>query len=126
MLGQPHLLRQATGVGRPGAADPNREAAARATGQFFRRCLNGEPRGESGRGRVPLQNRIFVLIRSFEGVVHTHPVRVYSSYSALKPHICETGTHNNFGDSIFAGFASQWEASLAVREAGCDWPAEIL
>lgn len=39
-----------------------REDAARATGQFFVRCLTGQLRGDSGRSRIRLQNRVYVVL----------------------------------------------------------------
>lgn len=98
-----------------------REAAARETGDFFVRCLSGEPRGSSGRGRIRLQNRIYVVIRFFAGEVFTKPVVVLQQYSQVKQLVCHPRAES-FGDSIFAGFPSRWEAQLAVATAGYDWP----
>lgn len=98
-----------------------RESAARDTGKFFVRCLTGQPRGDSGRSQIRLQNRIYVVVRTVEGVVHTNPVLVFYRYDQVKKH-CAFGGSNNFGDSVFAGFASQWEAKVAVRAAGYTWP----
>lgn len=60
-----------------------REAAARETGAFFVRALSGEPRGSSGRGQIRLQNRIYVVIRSYAGEVHTDPVVVEQATPGL-------------------------------------------
>eukprot|EP00438_Fugacium_kawagutii_P015021 Skav202141 [mRNA] locus=C8819082:37:537:- [translate_table: standard] len=98
-----------------------RIAAARETGHFFKRCLAGGARGTSGRERVPLANRYYVLVRSLDNTITTKPVRVFKTYSALKPLVC--ASPNNFGDSIFAGFPSVWEAQLAVDTAGFTWPS---
>lgn len=103
-------------------SDQDRTEAAKQTGQFFLRALLGQPRGDSGRGRVKLQNRIYVVIRRFDGSVHTDPVEVYSHFSAVKAIVAEGGRGNQFGDSIYAGFASAWEAKVAVKEAGFVWP----
>ena len=103
-----------------------RERAARLTGQFFHRCLNGEARGESGRGLIRLPNRVYVVIRTFEDEFFLNPVRVYSVFAPVRNLVSEPGNPHNFGSSIFAGFASQWEARIAVREADLDWPTEIL
>lgn len=101
-----------------------RTEAAKQTGQFFRRALLGQPRGETGRSRVKLQNRIYIVIRRFDGTVHTDPVGVYTQFSLVKAITAEGGRGNQFGDSIFAGFASAWEAKVAVRDAGFSWPSE--
>lgn len=103
-------------------SDQVREDAARETGRFFARCLRGEPRGDSGRSRVKLQARHYVVVRSFAGEVFTAPVRVYSTFSEVRALVAEGGRGHQFGDSIFAGFAALWEARLAVQEAGFTWP----
>lgn len=104
--------------GEPGELE--REEAARATGRFFSRCLAGLPRGNSGRSKIRLQNHIYVLVRSISGVEHTDPVCVFRAFSKLKPHV--TNAVGEFGNSIFAGFNAEWEARLAVHEAGLGWP----
>lgn len=104
-------------------SDAERAEAARQTGQFFKRALLGQGRGESGRSRVKLQSRIYVVIRTFSGSVHTDPVGVYTHFSAVKAIVAEGGKGNQFGDSIFAGFPSIWEAKAAVEEAGFGWPS---
>lgn len=98
-----------------------REEAARDTGSFFVRCLTGQPRGDSGRSRIRLQNRVYVVIRTFAGAIHTSPVLVFERFDQVKRIVAEPGT-NQFGDSVFAGFATKWEARLAVAFAGYSWP----
>lgn len=111
---------------RPDSSVPGegeRVAAAIQTGQFFKRCLAGLPRGESGRNRIRLQSRIYVVIRTYDGTLHTDPVLVFTQFSRVKALVAEGGQGNQFGDSVFAGFASQWEAKRSVEEAGFTWPA---
>ena len=96
-----------------------REAVAKQIGQFLRRSLAGEHRGESGRQKLKgLQNRLYVVVRDFDGHV-CDPVVVTAKYSRVKE-LCES--RGSFGDSIFVGFASQREAALAVQEGGFSWP----
>lgn len=104
-----------------GRGDSLREDAARETGRFFLRCLQGLPRGESGRSRVKLQNRIYVVVRTYSGEVHTAPVIVLERYNQVKRLVCHPDAEV-FGDSIFCGFPSKWEAQLAVSTAGFSWP----
>ena len=109
----------------PGISDRAREDAACVTGRFFARCLAGEPRGSSGRSLVRLQNPYYVVIQTFVGDQHLDPVLVFDSYSRVKPLVCNPRS-GDFGNSIFAGFNSVWEARLearlAVAEAGLGWP----
>ena len=104
-------------------SDHLRSEAAKQTGQYFQRALLGQSRGDSGRSRVKLQNRIYVVVRTFAGSVHTTPVQVYTKYSSVEAIVAEGGRGKLFGDSIFAGFPSAWEAKEAVREAGFSWPS---
>ena len=101
--------------------DREREEAAKDTGRFFKRCLEGKPRGDSGRGRIRLQNRIYVVVRTYQLEVHTNPVIVLDKFSEVKKLVCHPEA-DAFGDSVFCGFPSQWEARLAVATAGFKWP----
>lgn len=102
-------------------SDPVREEAAKETGRFFQRCLSGLPRGDSGRSRVRLQNRIYVVIKTYCGSLHKDPVLVFERYNQVKALVCHPSS-DSFGDSIFCGFPSLWEAKLAVATAGLSWP----
>ena len=98
-----------------------REEVAREIGLFFKRCLQGLPRGESGRSRIRLQNRFYVICRTYEEVVHTRPVIVLEKYAQVKKLVCHRDA-DAFGNSVFCGFPSIWEAKLAVASAGFQWP----
>ena len=98
--------------------EAERREVAAEVGRFFRRCLAGEERGTSGRDRIRLQSRYYVLCRDISGQCY-NPVRVFSSFTALKPLVKQSGSS---GDSVFAGFPTYWEASVAVAAAGLQWP----
>lgn len=132
-MGEPVASEAAGSAGYPNSAsvqsavqahlDGERISAAKETGQFFLRALSGRPRGNSGRDRVKLQNRYYIVVRTFAGTVHTHPVKVVTAFSAVRSICAAGGTGSVFGDSIFAGFASVAEAKIATLEAGFIWPS---
>lgn len=95
-----------------------REAAVRV-GQFLRRALAGEVRGDSGRSSLRLPSRCYVLCQDITGQ-RFNPVRIFSSWSSIKPHV-KVGA--DCGDSIFVGLPSIWEAEVAIREAGLQVPS---
>ena len=101
-------------------SDSERRKIALRIGDFFARALAGLHRGPSGRRENPFTSRLYVLCRDVSGQVF-EPVRVFKTFGALKPFIGDSG----FGDSVFAGFPSQWEAKLAVERAGLVWPADV-
>lgn len=80
-----------------------REAVARDIGLWLRRSLNGEHRGNSGRERVALSSRYYLVVRTFRGEVHRDPVLVYNRFTPVKQ-ICQEG--------------GSW--------AGLSWPDRIL
>ena len=51
-----------------------RETVARGIGKWIRRCLRGELRGLSGRERINLQSRIYLVVRDIQGQVHDPPL----------------------------------------------------
>lgn len=99
-----------------------RERAATETGHFFRRCINGQVRGSSGRDLVDLPTCWYVVVREFSGVNHHHPVLRYTRWTAVRTLVANPRRNSDFGDSIFAGFHEEWEARLAVSVAGLSWP----
>ena len=101
-------------------SDEERRQVAIGVGAFLRRSLEGGHRGESGRERIKLQSRVYILVRDLQGQVYD-PVRVFRSFSALKPLVKEGG---QCGDSIFIGLPTVWEAKLSVATAGLQWPAD--
>eukprot|EP00438_Fugacium_kawagutii_P014589 Skav231488 [mRNA] locus=scaffold820:416816:419018:+ [translate_table: standard] len=59
-------------------SDSERAAAARSVGAFLRRSLAGDHRGESGRDRVQLQSRIYILCKDLAGNTY-NPVKASMS-----------------------------------------------
>lgn len=109
--------------GVPATADTSwsvRERIAGDIGRFFVRCLEGTNRGSSGRDRLNLPSRVYVVIRDKAGFITRDPVRVFTKFTEVKSLCAESG---DFGQSIFCGFPSQREAKIAVEVAGLSWPA---
>ncbi|CAE7868529.1 ANK3 [Symbiodinium sp. KB8] len=100
-----------------------RQQVADEIGAYIRRCLSGNNRGSSGREKVNLANRIYVVARDSHDKVYD-PVRVFNSWRDTQPLVTVgPGPGRQFGDSVFVGFPSQWEAKRAVAAAGLSWPA---
>ena len=119
---------QASGVSGPVQAplppqgrDPisweERDQIARGIGAWIRRCLDGIPRQSSGRDRIPLQSRYWVVVKSITGEVHNPPL-VFNCWYRAKG-LVKRGSQT--GDSIFFGVPSQREASTAILAAGLQW-----
>lgn len=95
-----------------------RTELARGIGAFLRRAAEGDFRGSSGRSRLNLPNQLYVIIKDFSG--HRLPkVRVVRDFATCAS-ICKRGP--SAGSSVFVGFASEWEARIALEEFGGDWP----
>lgn len=97
-----------------------RSQAAIDTGKFILRCLTGQARGPSGRRKLNLPNSIYLVVRDYQGRVYDHPVKIFTAYSGARAIVA--GPRGDFGDSIFCGFHEEWEARLAVSEAGLTYP----
>lgn len=97
-----------------------REAIAADVGRWLRASLEGEHRGNSGRDRINLSSRLYIVIKDFSGVVTTHPVRIFSRFSEVRA-ICFQG---HWGDSIFVGLPSQREVSVCLRAGGFSGPSQ--
>lgn len=94
-----------------------RIALAKEIGDFVVRALEGHHRGSSGRSRLNLASRLYVIFADFAGVRFTPP-RVVKTFAEAAA-ICKRGS--SCGGAIFVGFASQWEARVAVERTGLVW-----
>lgn len=86
---------------------------AKQCGCFLRRALQGDFRGSSGRDRLRLPSRHYVVAKSFEGEVF-EPVRIFDSFTQVRA-VCKRDF--SCGQAVFLGFATKWELRLAL-EAG--------
>ena len=99
-----------------------RYGVAREIGWFIKRALEGDHRRLSGREKLKgLQNRCYIIVRDFKGQVYD-PVLLVRAYSKVR-NLCQE--NGSWGDSVFVGFASTQEASVAASTAGFSWPSEI-
>ena len=98
-----------------------RKQLARRIGQFILRAVRGEPLGSSGRDRLALQNRCYLIFADYEGAVFRPPV--FTRAFAEVRERCKRGA--DCGRSIFIGLATLWEAAIVVEEAGFDLPADL-
>lgn len=96
-----------------------RREVASGIGDFIRRNLDGTNRGPSGRQQISLPSKVYILARDISGQDY-NPVQVFHSFAAIRPHVRDG---DFLGDSIFVGFPTLWEAQVAVRQAGLQWPA---
>eukprot|EP00438_Fugacium_kawagutii_P024465 Skav208079 [mRNA] locus=scaffold1800:124150:131179:- [translate_table: standard] len=81
-----------------------RRGIAAETGRFFVRCLSGQPRGVTGQGRIRLQKRVYVVVRTFAGRVHTAPVVVCHSFAETKALVADPDSAFIKAISLQVGF----------------------
>ena len=98
-----------------------RAALARECGGFLRRAYEGSAHGPSGRDRLSLASRIYVVLGDHSGRRFSQP-KVFKAFGPVKE-LCKVGP--SAGDSVFLGFPTIWEAKIAVQEAGFDWPEGV-
>ena len=96
-----------------------RESICRQIGTWLARAIGGDHRGASGRDRLRLSSRVWIVARDFEGQ-DCNPVVVCNTFHACR-HLVKRG--QDCGESLFLGLPSKREAQLVVACAGLDWPA---
>ena len=104
----------------PTSLEDRRRRIAEEAGQFLQRSLSGDFRGGSGRDKIREGSTIYVLVKDYGGRTY-NPVRVFESFTQLKPHV-KRGS--DCGNSIFIGWPTKLEAQICVRSAGLGWPAD--
>jgi len=99
-----------------------REDIADEVGQFIGRSIRGEHRGCSGRNKLPISSKYWIIARDYSGQIYD-PVKVVRSWSSCRV-LCKP---NNVecGDSVFVGFPSERECRRAVWAAGLTFPQTI-
>ena len=95
-----------------------REAVCEEIAGWVRRCLQSHHRGASGRDRIHLSSRVWIVFRSFEGELYD-PVAVCRTFAACKK-LVKRG--EELGDSVFVALPSDREARRVVSFAGAHWP----
>ena len=96
-----------------------RVSVAKQVGGFLRRALDGLPRGTSGRDRLSLQSKYYVVLADFEGRRPSEPL-ICTAFDRVRRH-CHRGPQR--GASVFVGLPSQAEVGVALTEAGLVWPS---
>lgn len=110
----------ASGAVVPTSDKEGRASLARQIGRFLRASYEGRHFGSSGRDRLQLRSRLCVALVDYQGNRFSQP-QVYREFSALSA-VCKRGP--SVGDSVFVGFATEWEAKLALEAGGFAWPSQ--
>ena len=100
-----------------------RDSVAREIGQFLRRAVDRQHRGNSGReklGKIPSQ--FYIIVRDFRGCEYRDPVRIVRNFREVA-NLCKRGS--DCGDSVFVGVPTLREAEIAVKSGGLGWPETI-
>lgn len=96
-----------------------RESICEEIGQYVRRALAGGYRGNSGRERIGLPSRIWLVFRDYEGLEY-RPVLVCRTFAECKSHV-KRG--EDCGESVFIGLPYEREGVQVAGVAGIPWPA---
>jgi hypothetical protein len=99
-----------------------REEICDQIGRFLARSIAGAHRGSSGRERINLPSRLWIIVRDFSGQIYT-PVKVVRSWSSCKV-LCKP-SNNECGDSVFVGVPLEREARRVVAAAQLEWPGAV-
>ena len=109
-----------------GLIDPKdtegRRLLAAEIGKFLGRAAQGDFRGSSGRDRLRVANRCYLVVKNFEGVALSTPLFT-QQFSEVR-RLCKRG--NECGASVFIGLATIWEAKVAIRHSGLPVPASLI
>ena len=100
----------------------DRVEAATDIGAWVKRCLAGQLRGLSGRERVQLASKIYLVFRTFDNEVHNPPL-VFFTWRDTKARVYSRDGQP--GDSVFVGLPSKAEARLVVQSASFAEPSSL-
>ena len=100
------------------ALAPERLEAAKQIGAWVKRCLRGEPRGLSGREKIGVASRFYIVVRGFDLTTY-NPPKVFSSWGEAKSLTHRLGQP---GDSVFVGVPTRAEVRAVCAAAGIEVP----
>lgn len=100
----------------------DRAAIAGDIGKWIAKALRGERAGLSGRERISLQSRVYLVFKDLGGKVYNPPLfcelwREAKQYCTIAGHAAN--------DSIFVGLPSKAEARIVTLSAGCNLPESL-
>lgn len=98
-----------------------RAELAKQIGAFIKRALRDDHRGSSGRDRLRLSSRYYLVFASFDGE-RFNPPRLCDTFGEVRA-LCKRAS--NCGVSIFVGLPTLWESRAVVLEAGCQLPDRL-
>jgi len=87
-------------------------------GVWVKRTLLGHHRGSSGRDRIPLASRLWLVAQDYHGN-RVEPIRVFRRFSDCRE-LVKRGS--DCGWSVFIGLPSEREARRVCEVAGLEWP----
>lgn len=96
----------------------DRERICVEIGEHIARALQGLNRGESGRKKLKLASRLYLVFKDINGTVF-EPCKLLHRWLEVKQ-ICERS--GDFGDSVFIGLPSLFDARIVCRAAGVPLP----
>ena len=99
-----------------------REEICDQIGRFLARSIAGQHRGISGRERINLPSRLWIVVRDYSGQIYT-PVKVVRNWTSAK--VLVKPNNHECGDAVFVGLPSEREARRVVHAADLQWPAAI-
>lgn len=97
-----------------------REEICRNIGHWISVALSGGHRGSSGRDRIRLASRVWIVAQDYYGD-RIDPVGVYHTFASAR-HLVKRGS--DLGSAVFVGLPSIREAKIVVSTAGLQWPAD--
>ena len=112
---------QQTSLVQVGDTEGRRELAAEI-GRFLGRAAQGDYRGSSGRDRLRLANRCYIVVKTFEG--STLPTPLFTQQFSEVRRLCKRG--NDCGAAVFVGLPTIWEAKVVIQHSGLPTPVSLL
>lgn len=103
---------------RPALSWEERESICDQIGVWVLRSLQGHHRGASGRDRIPLASRVWIVFQDYHGN-QFDPAQVFYTFGACRD-LVKRGS--SCGSSVFLGLPSEREARRVCSRAGIAWP----
>ena len=99
-----------------------RVSLAGELGRFLAGRLSGQALGASGRDRLHLSSKCYMICRDYAGFTHSPPL-VVTSFARVRELCFSAASRQDCGESVFIGVPSQAEVRLVLSAANLPCPS---
>ncbi len=98
------------------------EEICQKIGEWLKRAVNGEHRGNSGRHKLREGSTLYIICKDFSGRTYLDPIKISRHFAEVRS-LCSS--KGDWGQSVFIGLPSAVEVRAVARASGFNCPPHL-